>query len=168
MPSVEVIDVSLSADGELKGGKYEREFGRPSNWSLLCDMYVVPFGEERTTIPFHRCSAFVNLERTLTTSFRISQTRPILVFPRPGRDVPTTLHVESSASEVVFYGPGRIVLEGNYQQEALPELVGTEGDFEIRLSIAEASSDLLITGRLVGSKDYVFKSSVCDVSVISK
>jgi hypothetical protein len=110
LPDVEVLNGWL----HLEKVDQPTDPASPYIWELWLDLYVVPRGEERLTIPFHRCQGAIDLPAPASqvVAFEEVSLRPHYSpwFPprSPSRKLSVT--VESTHTEVHFDGPGNAIL----------------------------------------------------------
>jgi hypothetical protein len=151
VPQVEVIGGNIEAL-KLDGS------GEPVlRWMLKLTLYVTPYGDERVTIPFHRCQCKLWVSEEMgwrnADEFRLCPPRTQGWGSRPSQVLSET--VAGTRDEVLIYGPGKVMLraqvdtppvtdvtdKGRAKVSLLPANVDTPVSFSVTMSRCAPDAD---------------------------
>ena len=152
VPQVEVIGGNIQAY-KLDGS------GEPVlRWMLTLTLYVTPYGEERVTIPFHRCKCKLWVSDEMgwrnADQPRLYPPETIGYTGQPSQVLSET--VAGTRDEVLIYGPGRVMLraqvdtppvtdvtdKGRAKVSLLPANVDTPVAFSVTMSPCAPEPDV--------------------------
>jgi hypothetical protein len=115
LPEVEVMNgwLSLSRIDDAAAADKLMTVNPRCRWELWLDLYVAPRGEQRVTIPFHRCSGAIDFPQPQSSGLDFDEVRLRSHYSFKGQD--RTYHklsvtIESTHAEVHFDGPGCALL----------------------------------------------------------
>lgn len=150
LPEIEIIDIYLTATIAKKDsvGNYI-----PDELRLTADLYIVPKSRECVVIPFHRCQVEFEISGITTI-----ESHWIRLNPASGEsygfgriDKPGSLTIESTAHEIIIYGPGRLSLRATAVRPSLPD---DTKNYDVRISIHLLPTDAVRPLVLVTSLPY--------------
>lgn len=154
LPELEWLHCSVSVRVEKSTDKDPIQM-----WYLYGSLYFVPTGPEPLVIPFHRCEVTVTLANGQVlddwSDFRLSP--PRRVHMSRGLGISSSIDsmtVESSSSEVIITGPGRVKFEASMMSDKDPEPVEGGISVMLRLSAVGTNAHSII--------EKVLQPSVCD------
>lgn len=132
LPELEFLECKLRVQHE----------GNPQaiyHWYIEGSLYVIPLDSKRIVFPFHRCSLMATLPDgstiDLSPQLRLSAPRELEYSPNEGFGHRLdSVTVDSSSSEAVLSGPGRVVLGAGGESPHGPSTVGN-ADIPIELSL---------------------------------
>lgn len=148
LPELEWLKCSLSVRVETTNTGVMNQC-----WYLNGSMYVVPSGAESLVIPFHRCSVSVTLANGISINqwpgFHLSPPRKFNLFQREGMSSSTdSMTIESSSSEVIISGPGRLRFEASIILDLEPGPSSENISIALRMVPAGTHSPSIIEGVL--------------------
>ena len=111
MPEVEVLSIKLSE--QIEGRDEDTGNYLSGVFNISAEMYIAPSDDKRLVIPFHRCGVEFDTPgnpslKAHWLEFCPSHGRSDPIFSR--RTVPGSLTIESTTSEVIVNGPGKMSL----------------------------------------------------------
>jgi hypothetical protein len=144
LPELECLDCLVFARMEKNVSE-----GSTQRWYLHGSLYVVPSGSEPLVIPFHRCSVTVKLASgnfiDSWADFRLSPPRKMSVTSGTGLSSRIdSMTVESSSSEVIITGPGRVTFEASVTADLEPEPINANISVALRMNAVGANATSVI------------------------
>lgn len=149
LPEIEIIDIYLTATIAKTNsvGNYITDELR-----LTADLYIVPKSRERVVIPFHQCQVEFEISGVRTIESHWIRLNPASGESYGfGRDKPGSLTIESTAHEIIIYGPGRLSLRATAVRPSLPD---DTKNYDVRISIHLLPTDAVRPLVLVTSLPY--------------
>ena len=117
-------------------------------WKLQMEFYVTPRTDARVVIPFHRCRASFEIPgHTPRTQFESIVMEPLSSLVHRGGNVTKRIDsvtIENTRDEVLFNGPGKIVLRGEVE---IPKSQIDGKKAEVRVSLFPVGSEHAISFR---------------------
>jgi hypothetical protein len=150
-PSFELLDAWLKVYPEMgppssAGGPTYSEDSKNLTWKLDMDFYVAPKTDARVVIPFHHCTASFKIpERIPETQFESIVMEPLSSLVHHGGNVTkriASVTIENTRDEVLFNGPGKIVLRGEVE---IPKKPIDCKKAEVRVSLLPVDSEHAIS-----------------------
>ncbi|PWB82059.1 MAG: hypothetical protein C3F08_00595 [Candidatus Methylomirabilota bacterium] len=134
LPELEWLQCSVSVHVEKSAEEASHQ-----KWYLYGSLYVVPSGPEPLVIPFHRCGVTVTLANGQVlddwADFKLSPPHRMHFSRGPGISSSVdSMTVESSSSEVIITGPGRVEFKASTVSEQDPEPVAGNISVTLRLN----------------------------------
>ena len=140
LPSFEVLSGEAIVKQSNDGEKY---------WTVHLDLYIEPYNNTHSVIPFHRCKASIETQKS-HTNVELGEIRfyPPVIFSES-----LSKTIESTQDELLAYGPGRLkftgiawlknisddVYEEDLQLNLHIQPVGTETPLLISIKMSKAS-----------------------------
>ncbi len=117
LPEIEVLEVEIKdqVEGTFGGNFYNGAI------NLVCQMYIAPKSEKRLTIPFHKCRVKFKLPEAPILEAHWIAIDPCTGRHRPFVEKPGSLTIESTTSEVIINGPGRVSLTATAKRPLVPK-----------------------------------------------
>ena len=149
-PSFELLNAWLKvyperADYHPDGPIY-RDDPKNLTWKLQMEFYVTPRTDARVVIPFHRCRASFEIPgHTPRTQFESIVMEPLSSLVHRGGNVTERIDsvtIENTRYEVLFNGPGKIVLRGEVE---IPKSRIDCKKAEVRVSLLPVDSEHAIS-----------------------
>lgn len=151
LPELEWLDCSLSMRMEKNNSGTSSQ-----RWHLYGSIYAVPSGPEPLVIPFHRCNISVTLanvavldewaELTLTPPRRMHLSRNAGISSSVD-----SMTVDSSSSEVIITGPGRVQFAASMSSEQEIELVPDNVSVVLRMNAVGTNTPSVIGETLLAA-----------------
>lgn len=154
LPELEWLKCSVSVRVEKSADEASLQ-----KWYLYGSLYVVPSGPEPLVIPFHRCGVTVTLANGQVLEdwpdFRLSPPRRMYMSRGSGISSSVdSMTVESSSSEVIIAGPGRVKFEASVISDQDPEPVAGNVSVTLRLNAIGTNAHSVI--------EKILQPSACD------
>lgn len=152
LPQFECLECTLSArDEKGQHGDVRRM------WYATGSLYVVPSGTDAVVIPFHRCRLIANLPAgsmiNSWSEFRLSPPYRFSVSGRGGiSSAVDSLTVESSSSEVIIAGPGRIRFSASTTNPSEPGPIGAGASLTLTMNPVGALTPSVVNIDLLPAK----------------
>ena len=167
LPELEWLQCSVSVRVEKSADEASIQ-----KWYLYGALYIVPSGPEPLVIPFHRCGVMVALTNGKVledwSDFRLSPPRRVHFSRGSGISSSVdSMTVESSSSEVIITGPGRVTFEASVISEQDPEPVTGNVSVTLRLNAIGTNAHSVIEKALHPSscdRDFRAKWEFSDVA----
>ena len=144
LPSIEV----LAAELKLYASKNQNNSKAvESSWELNIDLYVVPPSFDRVVIPFHRCSAFIEIEdcinRTYLNEFSLAPPSRMVLGGRGGISSEVdSVTVLGTSNEVIVEGPGVVELSAKERFQTEYSNLQADAKVTVILTPSEAESSI--------------------------
>jgi hypothetical protein len=133
LPILEVLKGTLRTKEVIIDGR------RKLSWKLGVELYVETSGEDRITIPFHRCEAEFQVPKSLGwTCFS-----GVHLQPPPSQ----SLTIEATPDEVFIKGPGKLILKAWLTNESVQ--ANPKSNAHIRISLLPIKAEHAISLELV-------------------
>ena len=144
LPELECLDCSVSVRVEKTSDGVSNQ-----RWYLYGSIYVVPAGPEPLVFPFHRCSVAVKLASGVIIDtwpdFRLSPPRRLGLSRGTGISSSVdSMTVESSSSEVIITGPGRVKFEASITSENGAEPIDANISVALRMNAVGSNASSAI------------------------
>jgi hypothetical protein len=129
LPDVEFLSGQLTIQQEPQRPSQPLQ---PPYWELILTMYFSPKNNERIVVPFHKCSASIELpgcvSRMELPDFEMRPPKTIMgsgtVTDQTTRDVILSLTINSTHTELVIDGPGLVRLRAAGEVTTMPDAAG--------------------------------------------
>lgn len=152
LPEVECLDCSLFV-------RLEKTQDGTTNqrWYLNGSLYVVPSGSDALVIPFHRCSLALTLGNGTVidswSEFRLSPPRRFAMSPGAGiSSAVDSMTVDSSSSEVIISGPGKVKFEASVTNARDPDPVTANVSVALHMDAVGTTSSSVVEETLQPTK----------------
>ena len=144
---------ALSSEVLVMQGERESEPGKPSfHWHLTASAYVAAVLETAVVIPFHKCEVRISDGKSWElTSWKRFQVRPPYTMGISSGNLTSrkdSLTIESSSSEVIIQGPGRIQISAEAFSNPPDDARKTELALSIKLFQVGSSFPIIVQQRL--------------------
>jgi hypothetical protein len=156
IPLIEIIT------GKLIARKQTNNIGW--YWVLELHLYVASVLQNIIAIPFHHCSATLEMSNNIIqTSFNKISLRPLSLHSGIGSQIISTntprlqfdsLTINATSSELIIQGPGKFILYANNETEQLDrEITDSVVDIHIKLQPVDSENAILIATKMLWSSN---------------